>query len=119
MLTALGKFLRTFRIQRGELLKDMAETLCVAPAYLSSIENGKRTPSRKLIDTIIEKYKLSALDVDELNKAFYETIDEVTINTHSANLQQRDLCVSFAQKFNELSESQIDEINKILKSCPY
>ena len=49
MLTSLGKYLRTFRIQQGELLKDMATLLDVAPAYLSSIENGKRLPTRKFI----------------------------------------------------------------------
>ena len=42
-----------FRIQHGELLKDMADKLDVAPAYLSAIENGKRVPNKKLLNNII------------------------------------------------------------------
>ena len=53
MLTALGKELRILRISRGELLKDMACKLSITPAYLSSIENGKRVPSKDMVDKII------------------------------------------------------------------
>ncbi len=34
MLSELGKFLRKFRIDNGLLLKDMADTLSISPAYL-------------------------------------------------------------------------------------
>ena len=59
MLTALGKELRILRISRGELLKDMACKLSITPAYLSSIENGKRVPSKDMVDKIIELYRRS------------------------------------------------------------
>ena len=115
MLTSLGKYLRTFRIQQGELLKDMATLLDVAPAYLSSIENGKRLPTRKFISNIIESYNLNDAQIDELNTAFYETLDEVNLNTQNATPMQKDLCISFARKFNTLNDSQIDKIRKILE----
>ena len=115
MLTSLGKFLRTFRIQEEELLKDMAEKLNVAPAYLSSIENGKRTPTKKLIDNIIHTYQLSGEAFSELNKAFFETLDEVSVSIKEATESQRDLCISFSRKFTSLSNTQIEEIKKILE----
>lgn len=115
MLTSLGKYLRTFRIQQGELLKDMATLLDVAPAYLSSIENGKRLPTKKFISNIIESYNLNEAQIDELNTAFYETLDEVNLDTQNATPMQKDLCISFARKFNTLNDSQIDKIRKILE----
>lgn len=115
MLTSLGKFLRTFRIQRGELLKDMAIKLDVAPAYLSSIENGKRSPSKKFITNIILSYDLDNDQIDMLNQAYSETLNEVSLNTENATVKQRDLCISFARKFSTLDSAQIEEIRKILE----
>ena len=115
MLTSLGKFLRTFRIQQGELLKDMAKKLEVAPAYLSSIENGKRNPTKKFMNNIIESYELSSGDIDALNRAYSETLNEVNFNTANSTDNQRDLCISFARKLNNLNNTQIDEIRKILE----
>lgn len=115
MLTSLGKFLRTFRIQQGQLLKDMAERLDVVPAYLSSIENGKRNPTKKFINNIISSYELSGIEIDALNRAYSETLNEVSFNTADSTENQRDLCISFARKFNNLDNKQIDEIRKILE----
>ena len=46
MLTALGRFLRKIRIDRNELLKDMADKLEVSASFLSAVENGKRACHR-------------------------------------------------------------------------
>ena len=43
MLTALGRFLRKIRIDRNELLKDMADKLEVSASFLSAVENGKKS----------------------------------------------------------------------------
>ena len=42
MLTELGKILRKIRIDRQELLRDMAGTLGVSVAYLSAVEEKPR-----------------------------------------------------------------------------
>ena len=42
MLTSLGRFLRKLRIDRGEILKNMAEKLEVTSSFLSAVENGKK-----------------------------------------------------------------------------
>lgn len=115
MLTSLGKYLRTFRIQRGELLKDMAEILNVAPAYLSSIENGKRVPTEKLINTIINFYNFEEEQILELKDAYFETLNEVKMNMSNATSNQKDLCFSFARKFDQLNDVEIEKIRKILE----
>lgn len=42
MVTAFGKFCRKLRIDRGQIMLDMAESLQVSPAFLSAVENGKK-----------------------------------------------------------------------------
>ena len=42
MLTSLGQFLRKLRLERGEILKTMADKLGVTSAFLSAVENGKK-----------------------------------------------------------------------------
>jgi len=38
MLTSLGQFLRKLRLERGEILKTMADKLGVTSAFLSAVE---------------------------------------------------------------------------------
>lgn len=114
MLTSLGKYLRMFRIQRNELLKDMADKLTVTSAYLSSVENGKREPTRKLVETIIQKYNLQGKDMQEFYAAYYDTVNEVTVNIDKASDSKKMLGIAFARKFDSLDQKQIDNIFKIL-----
>ncbi|WP_309460957.1 helix-turn-helix transcriptional regulator [Escherichia coli] len=46
MVTSFGKTLRKMRIDRGMVLKNMADLLGVSSAYLSAIELGKSEPPR-------------------------------------------------------------------------
>ncbi len=114
MLTCLGKYLRTFRIERGELLKDMAEKLSLAPAYLSSIENGKRVATKKLIDNFIKIYQLSENEVKDLMDAFHMSLNEVSFSMSDANNMQKSVGIAFARKFGNLNEEQIKTIKNIL-----
>ncbi len=41
-LNALGRELRKLRIDRGEIIKTMAENLGYSPSYLSAIEMGSQ-----------------------------------------------------------------------------
>lgn len=43
MLTRFGKKLRTLPLEKDQRLKDMADELGVTAAYLSAVENGKRS----------------------------------------------------------------------------
>lgn len=79
-LSSLGKYLREFRIRRDELLKDMAETLNVVPAYLSAIEYGKETPYDKLIDSIVNCYDLTNDEISELRNAYSNSLNEDTLS---------------------------------------
>ena len=77
MLTSIGRFLKKLRIDRGEILKDMAEKLDVTVSFLSAVENGK-------------KHMPSAWN-------------------------GRELAVSFARRFNNIDDAQVEAIRKILQ----
>lgn len=116
MLTTLGRELRILRMDNQELLKDMAEKLNVTPAYLSSIENGKRTPPKKMVEQIIFIYSCSEVLSNKLWDAYYDTVEEVNLSISSASNQQKELGLVFARKFNQLTENQISSIMSILNN---
>ena len=106
--------MRTLRIDRGELLKNMADKLDVVPSYLSSIENGKRTPNKALIDKIAVAYGLVGETYKDLLDAYHTSIDEISVSFAQATDSQKSVGIAFARKFNDLSEQQIESIKKIL-----
>ena len=114
MITALGKELRRMRIDSGELLKDMADKLNITPSYLSSIENGKRKPTRDFIDKVIVVYNLTTSQKKKLENAYFETIDEISIFTDNVSSEKKELGLVFARKFNSLDSEQMKSIAIIL-----
>lgn len=116
MLTEFGKCLRRIRLEKGQRLKDMADILNITSAYLSSVENGIRKPTKELVNKLINKYNFNDNEKQVLIDAFSNTINTITIDTSLSSSSQADLGLVFARKINSLSEEQIDNIKKILKS---
>lgn len=114
MVTMLGKFLRFYRLNHNQLLKDMADKLGLTSAYLSSIENGKRKPTEEFIKNVKETYNLSEQEHDDLMDAYFQTIQSITIDTSDAKQEQADLGLIFARKIKSLDEDDIAQIKKIL-----
>ena len=114
MLTPLGKVLRIWRISRGEILKTMAEKLDIVPPYLSAIENGKREPTLKFINTLKSVYTLSEDEIEQIDEAYFETIDNVSIDISNQTTAHRELSFVFARKFDSLSDEDIKIITKLL-----
>ncbi|MCQ5130408.1 helix-turn-helix domain-containing protein [Butyricicoccus faecihominis] len=114
MVTELGKIFRKLRIDNGQILKDMADVLNISSAQLSSVENGKRKPQRKMIEGIISAYHLDGHQQHKLWDAFDETRKEITISLNSASGRRRDMGLALARQFDGLSSAQVDEILSIL-----
>lgn len=115
MLTELGKRLRVIRLEQNELLKDMADKLDITSAYLSSIENGKRVPTRKFINSVIDVYGLTDKDAEDILDAYFLTSEEVRIKLNEGDAEQQELGLVFARKFNQLDKDDVRKILKILK----
>lgn len=116
MITEFGKCLRRIRLESGSLLKSMADALNITPAYLSSVENGKRKPTRELLAKLCETYDFDCDTKDELFNSFSKTINEITIDTSNTNENQSNLGLVFARKINTLSEEQIKAISNLLNN---
>ena len=116
MLTQFGKALRKLRIDRNELLRDMAEILHVTPSYLSAIENGKRNIPEEWPDVIAEKYSLSSVEYSQLLNAASYSKEEIRLNVKNSHNSKKELALSFARKFDELSEEDIQRLLAALNS---
>lgn len=110
MLTELGKFLRKLRLDRNELLGEMAEKLSISPSYLSAIENGKRPIPKSFITNIKCTYRLSAQQMTQLrNIANFSKVEVKPTNEF-----QYDVAIGLARGLHNLSEVQLEKIQKIL-----
>lgn len=115
MLTSIGRFLRKLRIDRGEILKDMAEKLDVTVSFLSAVENGKKHMPAAWNGKICTLYDLSEEQKGEFTTAIAEIEDAIEINLVGANLRRRELAVLFARCFKNIDDAQVEAIRKILQ----
>jgi len=110
-LTPFGKAVRKIRIDRSETLGEMAATLGISAAFLSSVETGKRNLSDDLLDAIIAHLDLKGADARELQRLGLESRSAVRLKPTDKN---RELANAFARKFDDLDKTQIEEIMRVL-----
>lgn len=115
MVTSFGKYLRKLRIDRGMVLKNMADMLGVSSAYLSAIELGKRAIPDSLINAAASAFKLSDEEVNELKKQADISQPSLKVDMSDAEDQNKELMLVFARKFKDLTPEQLDKLNKMLK----
>ncbi|MBR4145985.1 MAG: helix-turn-helix domain-containing protein [Lachnospiraceae bacterium] len=115
MKTRIGDFLRNLRMNRRQLLKDMAELLGVSSAFLSAVENGKKIVPDSWYSILEKKYDLSENDMDRLREAAMESQKAVSLNIRNSSECNRQLAVSFARKFDDIDEVTSHRIMELLK----
>lgn len=120
MLTEIGKYLRKARIDRGLLLKDMAEGVGVSSAHLSTIETGKRHVTPDLIRRLGDFLGLRVGGVEraELEKAAALSRGQVEIDTRGMSMKHQEAALAFSRQFKEMDSDDLDKILKMLKSGP-
>lgn len=114
MATVFGKALRKIRINRDELLMDMAKKLEITSAYLSSIENGKRGIPQDMSKKIIKLYNLDADESKNLFAAEDESRKKVEFDFTNSDPSKKNIVLALARSFDELSDEQLQEIRNIL-----
>lgn len=115
MLTEFGKALRKMRIDRNEILKDMADKLKMTSSYLSAIECGKRNIPSNFISRLAEIYRLPNEEIEYLKKAESNSVDCIKINLAGNESQKRDLALQFARKFDDIDNETAKTILNFLK----
>ena len=115
MLTAFGRFLRKLRIDNGELLKDMSKKLNITVAYLSAVENGKRDIPEKWLGIIKDEYGLDDKQYCDMEEAAYENKNEISLKLGKDDASDRNLVLSFAREFHDLTKEEKADIMHVLK----
>ena len=116
MLTEFGKALRKIRIDRQQLLKDMANKLGVSSAYLSAVENGKRRMPQDWVSKIASIYSLDSDAQADLQNAADNSVFDVTISLENASEQKRSAVLSFARALDGLDDEDLKRIMSSMKA---
>ncbi len=115
MTTKIGDFLRKLRLDNQQILKDMAEILNVSSAFLSAVENGKKSMPDSWYPIFKKNYALSDEDMDNLRQAAMESQKTVSLNLKNASSANRQLAVSFARQFDDMDDDTSQKLLSILK----
>ena len=115
MLTEFGKALRKIRIDRQQLLRDMADKLGVSSAYLSAVETGKRRIPQAWVSKIASIYSLSCEEQADLQSAADNSVFDVTISLVNASEQKRNAVLSFARALDGLNDEDLKRIMASMK----
>ncbi len=119
MATEIAKFLRKLRIDGDKSLGDMAEDLHLSAAYLSAIENGRRTAPEEMKDHLFAKYSLSEEQKLEFARLVAESREKVEIGLKG--IQQDilpeyvDTAVLFAHDLSQMNREQLAEVKEFLQ----
>jgi len=116
-VTTFGKELRKLRVDTSELLGDMAKRLGISAAYLSAIEVGNRAIPDDFVAKVVAEYGLDEAMAKKLeeSKVSSQGKFEVELGDMKDNKSYVETAVMLARDFSKLSDTQIMEINKMLK----
>ena len=117
MLTEIGKFLRKVRIDRNLLLKDMALGLEVSPAYLSTVETGKKTFSDDFVRKIAQflGFAPGSPEYHELEEAAILTRGQIQLPIQGMTNRHQEVAMAFSRQFEEMQPTDLDKILAVLK----
>ncbi|MFC5586655.1 helix-turn-helix domain-containing protein [Nitratireductor kimnyeongensis] len=114
MTTQFGKELRKLRIEYNEKLFDMAGRIGKSVAFLSAVERGKKALPQGFEEAVIESYSLRAELAGRIRAAADQSRRTFTLQPSSA--LARDTAGMMARRMNNLSEDQLKQMLRILKS---
>ena len=115
MITKFGKALRKIRIDRGEVLKDMANHLNVSTSFLSAVEVGRKKIPDTWVDILASTYKLNDDTICALHEMAQESVTAVKINLFGSDQLQREAALVFARDFGNISDDTAKSILNLLK----
>jgi len=116
MVTSFGKTLRKLRIDRGEIIKDMADSLGHTASYLSAVETGKRPIPDGWVERIVDIYSLDAESAQELKAAAMSEVKSVKIDINDFMGIKRETAILFAREFSDVDDITVERIRKLLKA---
>ena len=114
-MNELGKFLKKLRLDHNEVLFDMAKRLNVSSAFLSAVENGRKTPPLMWVDVLSASYQLTGLQRRELEEIINRSIKQIRMDLSEASSTKRNCALAFARNFDDFSDEDIRELMALLE----
>jgi len=115
MLTPFGKALRKLRIDRGMLLKDMADGIGVTSSFLSGMETGRKAIPEGTVEKIATWAKLDKVATKQLTLAAEMSKQEFIIPADASFTDNDREAAVLLARFGELSRSKRDKIFEMFK----
>lgn len=114
-MNRLGIFLRKLRIEHNEVLLDMAQRLQVSAAFLSAVENDRRSAPPSWVDIITAEYHLGLAQQQELAEAVAESVKQIRVDVGTVSTSKRNCALAFARSFDDLSDDDIQALMAFLE----
>jgi len=115
-LTEFGKEVRKIRIDRNQLLKDMAAELEVSSAFLSALETGRKQVPPTFVDRLALAYDLDEETVRRLNAIVARSRSEFAIRlAKNATPDQREAAAVLARRFPGLNDQTVKKIMNAIR----
>jgi predicted transcriptional regulator len=111
-LTDFGRAVRKARIDVGVTLQDMAASLSVSPAFLSSLEVGRKRIPEEWVKKIQKFFKEKGAAIPNLQ--VLADISNKTISLDEMNPQKAMLLAGFAR--TALTKEQLKKLSELLET---
>jgi transcriptional regulator with XRE-family HTH domain len=116
-VTPFGEKVRGLRAARGVTLKQMAADLQLSPAYLSSLEHGRRgRPSEALVVQVCEYFNLIWDDFEEVKRLAALSHPRAVVDTRGLSPAHTALANELAERIGELSREDAEKLLAQLRS---
>jgi len=110
-MTPFGRRIRELREERNITQKDMAKSLGLSAAYLSSLENGKRgAPNWAFVQRVISFFNIIWDDAEELQDLAVSSHPKVVIDTRDLSWEATELTNYLARNIRHLGEGDIRQL---------
>lgn len=110
-MTPFGQKVRDLRSARGVTLKQMAADLQISPAYLSSLEHGRRgRPSEALVVQVCEYFNLIWDDFEEVKQLAGLSHPRAVVDTSGLGPAHTELANELAERIGELAREDAEAL---------
>ena len=114
MISSFGSVMRDIRKKSGDSLRTCASKLEITPAFLSSMEVGRKSIPTYYPEKIKSIYNLSKEEYIRLYNAMIETNKHVDIEIEKMNDAQKEVSMVFARKIENADPELIEKLRKAL-----
>ena len=113
-LTKFGVAVRKVRLDKLMMLSDMASKMDVTPAYISSVEFGRKPITNKYVERVIEALEANDIEAIEIHRAADLSRKEYQIDAANMSDDARLVAGQFARKLEQMDPQKLKQLRELL-----